>query len=106
PPQDLRKARIHLLGLSRRTSRGAKSPRCPGAAPTHQAALRHRLTAPTFAPITKFPTQRNREFFRVTRNFCEETGNFGPTTRHRDLVINSGGGDRRAGTDSAPPIAT
>ena len=53
PPQDLRKARIHLLGLSRRTSRGAKSPRCPGTAPTHQAALRHRLTAPTFAPITR-----------------------------------------------------
>src|SRR5713101_8433814 len=54
PQQDLRKARHRLLGLSRITARSAKPPRHPILADNRQAPLRHRLTAPTFAPLTHF----------------------------------------------------
>jgi Transposase IS66 family len=50
----LRKARHPILGLPRRPPRGAKPPRCPSAAATHQAALRYRLRAPI--PAASFLT--------------------------------------------------
>ena len=49
---DLRKTRLRLLGLPRLTPGSAKPARGPILASNRQASLRHRLTAPTFAPLT------------------------------------------------------
>ena len=51
PQQDLRKTRHHLLGISRLTAGSAQSHRNPVLADNCQASLRHRLTAPSFAPL-------------------------------------------------------
>ena len=51
--QDLRKARNHILGLSRSKSPTAKPPRYPIPATTRQPPLRLSLTATSFAPLTK-----------------------------------------------------
>ena len=52
PQQDLRKTRNHILGISRLTAGSAQPHRNPLLADNCQASLRHRLTAPTFAPLT------------------------------------------------------
>jgi integrase len=68
PQQDLRKNRRRVLGLSRLATGRAKLPASSTFASGHQAPLRHRPTAITFAPIT----QRYTETFHGTKESAKK----------------------------------
>src|ERR1700719_2675248 len=72
PRQNLRKAQNRLLGLSRLTPPNAKSPRYPVPAATHQAPLRHCMTATSFAPLTRECQAEEALAHTMLRQRCAE----------------------------------